>query len=122
MDDQFNIKRRIEFLRRYCLVHRYLYYFQCKPVVSDVDYDLHEKELLRLVEQNEHLASIARYADECPTKNVGSSLLENYPKEIQILAESLASFDNAEYTNRMAEQAAFGEPEEETPSMDGRLF
>lgn len=79
--------------RRQCLVHRYLYYVKSESLITDSRYDELESELRELVAFYPDLADAAPLADECPSKTVGSSNLWDYPRGIQMVAESLLTYD-----------------------------
>ncbi len=75
--------------RKQCIVHRYLYYVLTETLIDDFMYDMLERDLRVLVEENPELAESLPYAEDCPTKHPGSSNLWDYPRELQYLAESL---------------------------------
>lgn len=75
--------------RTICLVHRYLYCVKAEPIISDESYDVFERKLKTLVETNPQLEGLATFASDCPTRNIGSSVAEDYPRRIEQLAESL---------------------------------
>jgi hypothetical protein len=66
-----------EVYRRYCylaLAHRFLYYVENAPVLQDHEYDLMERYLI-------HLESTTGVSHpQSPTKVVGSSDREDYPR------------------------------------------
>lgn len=66
-------------LRRECLVHRYLYYVLCTPVISDYEYDMLERKLGQLVESSPEEPELLAF---CPTRTVGSDMGSSYPEEI----------------------------------------
>jgi len=82
----------IEKYRTICLVHRFLYYVLDDPLISDAAYDRFERTLKALVEANPQTASRAPLAGICPLSRPGSSIAEDYPRRIEILAESLRAF------------------------------
>lgn len=89
MDVAAQILRR----RKQCLVHRYLYYVRAEPQIDDFTYDMWERELRALVTTNPAIAEAVEYADDCPTKTVGSSNLSDYPRELQMVGESLRIYN-----------------------------
>ncbi len=116
--------------RRQCLVHRYLYYVKCEPLIDDFAYDLLERDLRTLVEENAELAASLLYADDCPTKSVGSSNLSGYPREMQCVAESLLAYaKSTKEAGRVApipdllnveEPVPYSETRNEQPGLFGR--
>ena len=91
-------------LRKQCLVHRFLYYVLCSPLIDDPAYDLLERELVAMCQQYPEIAAATPLADDCPTKRVGSSNMEDYPKELQCVAYSLIEYnplDNPEWWDRV---------------------
>lgn len=58
-----------------CLVHRYLYYVENEPIISDMEYDIMEKEARRVAPENH------------PINKPGSSLKSSYSDYIIKLAE-----------------------------------
>jgi len=107
--------------RKQCLVHRYLYYVANDPQVTDQQYDLFERELRQLVAQNPDIAATVPYDDECPSKCVGSSNLWDYPRELQMVAESLRVY-NMENLDWWAMVSAPGETAPVGNLETGRLF
>lgn len=87
------IAGRIVRLRKICLVHRYIYYVAGQSLVDDPTYDGWERELRRLVEQYPDIAAKADYDEDCPSRSVGSSLCAGYPRELQMVAESLLIYN-----------------------------
>ena len=59
------------------LAHRYLYYVDCSPVISDYEYDVLERE----AREKCGLSS--------PVHGIGSSLPSSYSPETVLLAKSL---------------------------------
>lgn len=110
--------------RKQCLVHRYLYYVKASPMIDDATYDAWERELKALVTEYPDVAANVRYADDCPTQHVGSSNLWDYPRELQLIGDSLLVYnmENLDWWARVT--APDNEPpavaEEEKPS--GFLF
>jgi NAD-dependent DNA ligase len=109
--------------RKQCLVHRYLYYYRNDPQVSDQQYDAFERELKQLVAQYPDIAAQVEYDDMCPSRCVGSSNLWDYPRELQMVAESLRVYnmENLEWWAKVtappvADDAPVGDIE------TGRLF
>lgn len=84
-----NIVELIVRRRRQLLVHRYCYYVRSESLIDDLQYDILERELRQLVEQNVALADTLQYADDCPIKTVGSSNLWDYPRELQYIGDAL---------------------------------
>lgn len=78
-------KLQISELRLLCLVHRYLYYVENAPVISDRDYDFLERSLITLLAKEPSLSDAGEYSQFCPSKNVGSSLISSYPSNIKTL-------------------------------------
>jgi DNA ligase (NAD+) len=95
--------------RKQCLVHRYLYYVLNTPLIDDQQYDAFERELRTLVEQFPHIAELVKYADDCPTKTVGSSMIGDYPRDLQMVAESLHVYnmENLEWWMKVTSPDAF---------------
>lgn len=60
-----------------CLVHRYLYYIENEPVISDYKYDIMEKEALKTCDENH------------PLRKPGSSLKSSYSQDIVNKAKDL---------------------------------
>ena len=58
-----------------CLVHRYLYYVENEPIISDMEYDIMEKEARKIAEETH------------PINKPGSSLRNSYSDYIIKLAE-----------------------------------
>ena len=75
--------------REICLIHRYLYYVKAAPMVSDFTYDMFERKLKKLVEDNRQLSFAADHHMSCPTQCVGSDNLDDYPRRIEQLAEDI---------------------------------
>jgi len=71
------------------LAFRFMYYVWSEALITDFDYDRRETELKALVAAYPDIARQCPYAAECPTCTVGSALHEDYPAEIQALAERL---------------------------------
>jgi len=78
--------------RTMCLIHRYLYWVKAEPLVGDQQYDAWERELRELVTARPDLECDAAYSLMCPTRTVGSSNVEDYPRTIEQLAESLLAY------------------------------
>lgn len=99
------VRRQIEKRRAQCLVHRYLYYYKNESLVTDAFYDNLERELRALVSQYPRVAATAKYDEDCPTRAVGSSILDTYPKAIQMLGDSLAIYnpENLDWLARLQE-------------------
>lgn len=93
MSDVATIRELIGRRRGQILVHRFLYYVLNTSLISDFEYDIWERELQTLVEENPDIAATARYAEECPVGKVGSSALEDYPRNLQCVAYSLAQYN-----------------------------
>jgi hypothetical protein len=85
--------RQIVKRRTQLLIHRYLYYVRCEPLIDDFTYDMMERELKALVVENPEIAAAVRYAADCPTQTVGTSNLWGYPREVQYLGDSLLAFN-----------------------------
>ena len=60
-----------------CMIHRYLYYVLCEPIISDVEYDLMEKKALLTC------------AETHPIRKPGSDLKSSYSSEIVRQANEL---------------------------------
>lgn len=71
------------------MLHRFLYYVLAQPLIDDLAYDMLERDLRVLVEENSELAATLPFADECPLLTVGTSNLWDYPRPIQHLGTSL---------------------------------
>ena len=52
------------------MVHRYLYYVECQPVISDYEYDMLERKVREVLPETS------------PVQGVGSSLPSSYSKEV----------------------------------------
>lgn len=78
--------------RKQCLIFRYCYYVLAAPLITDLAYDNMEADLKRLVTLHPALASKAKFDFDCPTKSVGSSNADDYLREIEDLALSLAKY------------------------------
>lgn len=89
-----DVRKQIEKRRAQCLIHRYAYYVRSTSLVADQQYDALERELKELVSKYPEIAAVAKYADECPTQNVGSSNIWDYPRSIQVLTESLLIYND----------------------------
>lgn len=87
------VGREIVKRRTQLLVHRYIYYVLSESLIDDLTYDTWERELRSLVQANPAIAESAKYAEDCPTKCVGSSNLWDYPREVQHLGNSLVAFN-----------------------------
>ena len=59
-----------EWYEKEILIHRYLYYVESSPVISDFEYDRLEREAREVCEESS------------PVHRVGSSLPSSYPKEV----------------------------------------
>lgn len=59
------------------MAHRYLYYVKNTPVISDMEYDMMEREALQVVDENH------------PLHSPGSDMESSYSKEIKRIAEGL---------------------------------
>lgn len=62
-----------------CLVHRFLYYVLCDPIISDYEYDQME------------LVAKKNAVDSHMIHKVGSSLVSSYSEEIQQIATVIYS-------------------------------
>lgn len=93
MSDTATTRELIGRRRGQILVHRFLYYVLNVSLISDFEYDIWERELQALVEENPDIAATARYAEECPVGKVGSSNLDDYPRNLQCVAMSLAEYN-----------------------------
>lgn len=52
------------------LVHRYLYYIEAQPIISDFEYDILEREAREVLPESS------------PVQGVGSSLPWSYPEDV----------------------------------------
>lgn len=59
------------------MVHRYLYYVLCDPIISDYEYDLLDREATTLLPESS------------PVHQVGSSLVDSYSERVRSLAEEI---------------------------------
>jgi NAD-dependent DNA ligase len=84
----YTVRQRIEWLRKECIINRILYYVFSRPVISDYDYDMMEKELSRLCDKFPDEATEAPYFAICPTVCCGSDLEDHYPPELVSDAKS----------------------------------
>lgn len=82
-------KARITKLRMSLLAFRFMYYVWSESLITDFDYDRRETELKALIAEWPGVEQQCEYAAECPTRTVGSALHEDYPAEVQSLAERL---------------------------------
>ncbi len=73
MKDLFDIKNRIDELRRLIWHHNHLYYTLNSPQISDREYDLLYRELESLEKENPEYAS-----PDSPTQKVGELKLDNF--------------------------------------------
>lgn len=91
--------------RRQCMVHRFLYYVLSQPIIDDQKYDMFERELRELVEKHPEIERKVEYDSMCPSRNVGSSNREDYPRDIEMAAISvLASFYAEKHRTTYAEE------------------
>jgi NAD-dependent DNA ligase len=56
------------------LVHRYLYYVECNPIISDFEYDVVERD------------ARDRLPPESPVHDIGSDMEDSYPDYIRTKA------------------------------------
>jgi hypothetical protein len=84
-----DLAQQIKKRRRQCLIHRFLYYVKAEPLISDAQYDVMERELKALVAAHPEIERDVEYTAMCPSRVVGSSNLDDYPREIEQIAESL---------------------------------
>ena len=101
MKEKTIIRKRVLYLRKFCLIHRYLYYIKCHPLIEDCFYDQREKELKDLVEKHFDILKPVRYGNPCPSTTVGSSNEEDYTRlypELVNIAEELLKTDEKERT------------------------
>lgn len=89
--------------RKQCLVHRFIYYVRSESMIDDRTYDFWQKELDTLVHQYPDIAATVAYADDCPSRKVGSSNLWDYPRELQHAGDSLLEYNpgNLEWWSRV---------------------
>jgi NAD-dependent DNA ligase len=67
----------------FALAHRYLYYVENNPIISDYEYDMLEKKaVIECAKSPQHLIH-----------QPGSSLASSYPKRIINLAKKLAKWN-----------------------------
>jgi len=85
------IVKEISKYRAITLIHRYLYYVKASPLISDLAYDMFERKLKKLIEDNPQLAFDADYHMHCPTRCVGSDNLDDYPRKLEQLAEDISA-------------------------------
>ena len=52
------------------LVHRYLYYVECAPIIGDTQYDMLEREARAVLPETS------------PVQGIGSDLASSYPKSV----------------------------------------
>lgn len=83
--DSKNALREIERLRMWCLAHRFLYHIVNETAITDADYDKSEKKLLQLLRVWPEHRDEGLLQAECPSKTIGSDLLESYPIEVRRL-------------------------------------
>lgn len=62
-----------------CLVHRYLYYVKCEPIISDFEYDMMERQAL----------NAKKTPIDHDIREVGSSLESSYTFEVREAAGEL---------------------------------
>ena len=77
-----SVEERIRHLRYLCLIHRVIYYIFDESVIDDAQYTNLENELKKLVTENPELEKTIIYADICPSRNLGSSNVKDYPGKI----------------------------------------
>lgn len=90
--DISEIKALIRKRRTQCLVQRYTYYVLGASLVADAVYDGWERELRDLVDRFPEIANQVEWHYMCPSKHVGSSLADDYPRSIEQLAVSLVEY------------------------------
>jgi NAD-dependent DNA ligase len=88
-EDRKEIGALIKKRRLQILVARFLYYVRSESLVTDAVYDAWENELKRLVAAHPDIANAQPYASMCPSRTVGSSIQDDYPRAVEQLAESL---------------------------------
>jgi NAD-dependent DNA ligase len=91
----FSPREIIELIRRrrlQCLVHRYLYYVLGETLITDAKYDQFERDLKALVARHPELERKVCWDFLCPSRNVGSSNPEDYPRQIEQIALSLLAY------------------------------
>jgi hypothetical protein len=93
------IRTKIWKRRTQCLIHRYLYYVLNQTLVPDQEYDRFERELRSLVANHPEIAAQVENHIFCPSRTVGSSLEENYPRNIGDRAISLLTYAPRFYSN-----------------------
>jgi hypothetical protein len=76
-----------------------LYFVKAEPLIGDQQYDEWERELKELVTARPHLECAAAYSLIGPTRTVGTSHAEDYPRTIQQLAESLLAYAKQKGSN-----------------------
>ena len=59
------------------LVHRYLYYVECAPIISDFEYDVIERD------------ARDRLPPESPVHDIGSDMEDSYPEYIRTKAKRI---------------------------------
>lgn len=113
MDVAAQIVRR----RKQLLVHRFIYYVRGESVITDLQYDTWERELRWLVREHHNLADECAYADDCPTKCVGSSNLWDYPRELQHVGDALIAWVEQFPFGYIAPESEESEPAIEQPGL-----
>lgn len=64
-------------IEKIVLAHRYLYYVEAQPVISDYEYDVLERKAREIAEPSSKV------------RQVGSSLPSDYPEEVKRYALSM---------------------------------
>lgn len=117
-NDVSEIEALLRKRRRQCLVHRYLYYVLNESLVTDQQYDMWERELRELVTKHPEASKRDPLEPFCPANTVGSSNLDDYPRVIDQLAESLLGYNSVfvahERVISSAESNFSNEPKERT--------
>jgi NAD-dependent DNA ligase len=110
----------IEKRRKQCLIHRYCYYVLAAPLISDVAYDNLEADLKRLVTLYPEQEHKAAYSLMCPTRTVGSSNLDDYPRAVEDLALSLVKHgEGGKSGEALSEEGTAGERQIDQRQGDG---
>lgn len=71
------IKKLNTSIENLVLAHRYLYYVENNPIISDYEYDILEKKALKVCDE------------DSPLHNPGSDLMDSYSSEIIELSKLL---------------------------------
>ncbi len=83
------IEERFEKIGKELLMHKYLYYIMAQPAISDYEYDMREREYVKLAEKIEQEPSVHLIAD-WNEKWAGTVIdfPESHPWASEVIAEA----------------------------------